>query len=65
MQTSEAQPSAALRDSYMEWALAQGVPIVNDFGIDIHRALWPKLVCYGFALAGTLIAAWALLSIGF
>ena len=38
---------------------------LHDFGIDIHHALWPKLVCYGFALAGTLIAAWALLSIGF
>ena len=38
---------------------------LHDFGIDIHHALWPKLVCYGFALIGTLIAAWALLSIGF
>jgi fumarate reductase subunit D len=38
---------------------------LHDFGIDIHHALWPKLVCYGFALIGTLVAAWALLSIGF
>jgi fumarate reductase subunit D len=38
---------------------------LHDFGVDIHHALWPKLSCYGFALVGTLIAAWALLSIGF
>lgn len=38
---------------------------LHDVGVDIHKVMWPKLLCYGFALAGTLIAAWALLSIGF
>lgn len=38
---------------------------LHDVGVDIHKALWPKRVCYGFALIGTVIAAWALLSIGF
>jgi fumarate reductase subunit D len=36
---------------------------LHDIGI--HTGAMAKLVCYGGALAGTLVAAWALLSIGF
>jgi cupin superfamily acireductone dioxygenase involved in methionine salvage len=45
MSESETRSSAPLRDSYMEWATAQGVPIVNDFGIDIRKvpvARWDR-----------------------
>ncbi|MEA2952329.1 MAG: hypothetical protein QOJ96_1849, partial [Alphaproteobacteria bacterium] len=34
-----------LRDPYMEWAKSQGVPIVEDFGIDIRQvpvAAWDR-----------------------
>jgi fumarate reductase subunit D len=36
---------------------------LHDFGI--HGEAAPKLACYGLALVGTLIAAYALLAIGF
>ena len=36
---------------------------LHDIGI--HTGAMAKLVCYGSALAGTLVAAWALLTIGF
>ena len=39
MTPSEPQAAAnpLRRDSYMEWARAQNVPIINDFGIDIRK----------------------------
>jgi fumarate reductase subunit D len=36
---------------------------LHDLGV--HAGTGAKLVCYGLPLAGTLVAAWALLSIGF
>lgn len=36
---------------------------LHDLGI--HAGALAKLACYGLALLGTVIAAWALLSIGF
>jgi fumarate reductase subunit D len=36
---------------------------LHDLGV--HAGTGAKLVCYGLPLAGTLAAAWALLSIGF
>jgi uncharacterized RmlC-like cupin family protein len=42
---SQTPASAYLCDPYLDWAKAQGVPIVEDFGIDIRRvpvASWPR-----------------------
>jgi fumarate reductase subunit D len=36
---------------------------LHDFGIRTGAAAW--VLCYGVALAGTLLSAWALLRIGF
>lgn len=36
---------------------------LHDFGVHAGAAL--KILCYGTALAGTVIAAWALLAVGF
>lgn len=36
--------------------------MLHDLGVHAHTAT--KLVCYGAALAGTLIAGWALLTLG-
>ena len=32
-----AAPKPALRNPYMDWARAQNVPIIDDFGIDIRK----------------------------
>src|SRR3954454_19560311 len=34
-----------LRDPYLEWSKAEGVPIVEEFAVDLHRvetAPWPR-----------------------
>ena len=52
MTTAESQPGHVERvpqDSYMEWAVAQGVPIVTDFGIDIRKAPVAYWARYGMS----------------
>ena len=38
-----------LVDPYMNWATGEGIPIVEDFGIDlktVETKPWPRMVCW-------------------
>ena len=46
MNAPDTQPPVYLRDPYLEWTAREGVPIVEEFGVDLHRVetrLWPRL----------------------
>ena len=45
MTSGDAKPE--LPDPYMEWARAQGIPIIEDFGIDIREVPVAKWDRYG------------------
>lgn len=43
---SGGNPPVWLRDPYLEWTAREGVPVVEDFGVDLHKVetrLWPRL----------------------
>jgi mannose-6-phosphate isomerase-like protein (cupin superfamily) len=46
MNMAEINPPVYLRDPYLEWTAREGVPVYQDFGIDLHRIetrRWPRL----------------------
>ena len=46
MNAPDTQPPVWLRDPYLEWTAREGVPVVEDFGVDLHKVetrLWPRL----------------------
>ena len=46
MNAPDTKPPVWLRDPYLEWTAREGVPVVEDFGVDLHKVetrLWPRL----------------------
>ena len=46
MNAPDTQPPVWLRDPYLEWTAREGVLVVEDFGVDLHKVetrLWPRL----------------------
>ena len=48
--SSEVLSANFLRDPYLEWARGEGVPIVEDFGVDlwtVQTGPWARAGCDG------------------
>jgi len=46
-------PSRILRDPYLEWVEREGIPVVEDFGVnlfDVQTGPWPRIGAHGAAV---------------
>jgi hypothetical protein len=47
---SNTSAAPAIRDPYMQWCARLGMPVVEDFGLDIRKvsaAPWARTACMG------------------
>lgn len=52
-ETAGAQPSTIMRDPYFEWAVLEGVPVIEEFGVDL---LALQTACWGrFGVDGAIV----------